>query len=285
MRFTRQSKVRAVSSTKAGVTEAPPLETSRTDDTSTAGPSASTRPMAMKKVGGPARNEIRSRATRARACSGSKRRTGTERMPAAPGTSTPLSRPEMWAIGAGMSTASDEPRPCTRAISVAFQLRPRCVCSTAFGVPVEPEVNRTRATSEGRPGPVPAATGAPPTASTSAAGSEIVSGSSSRTSAGSICPSAPSTSAAPKECSTGAATAPMRQQALGRMAAARLLGTCHATASPLATPRSLSPPATAATSASAWAAASLVSPSTISPPRAAMSASSVGTSQGPPGRR
>ena len=49
---------------------------------------------------------MRSRATSARACSGSKRRTRTERSPAAPGTRTPLSSPEMWAMGAGMSTAS-----------------------------------------------------------------------------------------------------------------------------------------------------------------------------------
>ena len=64
--------------------------------------SARARAMAMKKVGGPARKEMRSRATRASACSGSKRRTSTERRPAAPGTRTPLSSPEMWAIGAGI---------------------------------------------------------------------------------------------------------------------------------------------------------------------------------------
>ena len=58
----------------------------------------------------------------------------------------------MWAIGAGISTASAGPRPWTRAINEAFQLRPRCVCRTALGIPVEPEVNRTRATSEGRLG-------------------------------------------------------------------------------------------------------------------------------------
>ena len=67
--------------------------------------------MAMKKVGGPARNVIRSRATSASACSGSKRRTSTDRSPAAPGTRTPLSSPEMCAIGAGMSTASEGPEP------------------------------------------------------------------------------------------------------------------------------------------------------------------------------
>ena len=54
----------------------------------------------------------------------------------------------------------------------------------------------------------------------------------SRTRAGSIWPRAASTSAAPNECSTGAATAPMRQQARVRTAAARLLGTCQATAWP-----------------------------------------------------
>ncbi len=58
--------------------------------------------MAMKKVGGPAMNEIRSRPTSTRACSGSKRRISTARMPAAPGTSTPLSSPAMCAMGAGM---------------------------------------------------------------------------------------------------------------------------------------------------------------------------------------
>ena len=111
--------------------------------------------MAMKKVGGPARNEIRSRATSASACSGSKRRTSTERIPAAPGTRTPLSRPEMWAIGAGISTASDGPRPCTRAISDAFQLRPRWVCSTALGMP-----GRARGEQDQRDVGGPAGTGA-----------------------------------------------------------------------------------------------------------------------------
>ncbi len=55
----------------------------------------------------------------------------------------------MWAIGAGMSTASDGPSPCTLAMSVAFQLSPRCVCSTALGIPVDPDVNKTTATSAG----------------------------------------------------------------------------------------------------------------------------------------
>ena len=108
----------------------------------------------------------------------------------------------MWAIGAGMSTASVGPSPCTRAINEAFQLNPRWVWSTAFGTPVEPDVNRTRATSEGRLATAPAGTGAPPTASASAAGSENAAGSSSRTRAGSIWPRAAATSAAPKVCRT-----------------------------------------------------------------------------------
>ena len=194
---------------------------------------------------------MRSRATRSSACSGSKRRTRTERRPAAPGTRTPLSSPEMWAIGAGISTASAGPRPCTRAINEAFQLRPRWVCSTALGTPVEPEVNRTRATSEGWLGKAPAGTGAPPTASAQRGGvGERRRGRAPATSAGSIWPRAAATSAAPNECRTGAATAPMRQQARVRTAAARLLGTCQATASPRRTPRARRPPATVATSAS-----------------------------------
>ncbi len=241
--------------------------------------------MAMKKVGGPARKDTRSRATSARASSGSKRRTSTARSPAAPGTSTPLSRPEMCAIGAGMSTASAGPSLCTRAISAAFQLRPRWVCSTALGTPVEPEVKRTRATSEGRLGPDPRATGGPSSAPASASGSDRAWAGSSTTRAGSTWARASSTSDGPNECSTGAATAPMRQQARVSTAAARLLGTCHATTWPRRTPRRRSPPATVATSASACAAESLVAPSTTSPPWAAISASSVGASHGPPGRR
>ena len=95
---------------------------------------------------------MRSRATSARACSGSKRRTSTERRPAAPGTRTPLRSPEIWAIGAGIRTASAGPSPCTRAINDAFQLRPRWVCRTALGTPVDPDVKRTNATSEGSTG-------------------------------------------------------------------------------------------------------------------------------------
>ena len=84
----------------------------------------------------------------------------------------------MWAIGAGISTASAGPSPWTRAISEAFQLRPRWVWSTALGIPVEPEVNRTKATSDGAAAERrPTGTGAPPTASASAAGSEKAVGS------------------------------------------------------------------------------------------------------------
>ena len=175
-------------------------------------------------------------------------------------------------------------------MSEAFQLSPRWVCSTALGTPVEPEVKRTSATSEGRVAlGAGRGTGAPPERlgerrrdPTAASVAELDHEPRARPG-----PSASSTSAAPNECSTGAATAPSRQQARVSTAAARLLGTCQATASPRRTPRARRPPATAATRASAWAAESRVSPSTTSPPPRAVesSASSVGTSHGPPGRR
>ena len=286
--MTRQSNARAVSSTKAGVTDAPPLEIRRTEETlgGAPGAAASAPAMAMKKVGGPARNETRSCATSTSACSGSKRRTNTARIPAAPGTSTPFSRPEMWAMGAGISTASDRPSPCTRAISAAFQLSPRCVCSTALGTPVEPEVKRTSATSEGRLGRDPLATGAPPSVAASAAASDSASGASSTTRAGSTWARARSTSAGPNECSTGrrhGADAPTGPGQHRRGQAVRHLPR-HGVA-PAARPRSASPPATKATSASASAADRRVAPSTTSPPWAEINASSVGTSHGPPGRR
>ena len=241
--------------------------------------------MAMKKVGGPAMNVTRSCSTSDRACSGSKRRTSTARIPEAPGTSTPLSSPETWAIGAGISTASAGPSPCTRVISAAFQLSPRWVCSTALGVPVEPDVNSTNATSEVRAGQAAAGTGSPPRASVSAVGSDRASCSSSTTRRGPTWVSAASTSERPKECSTGAATAPRRQHALVSTMAARLLGSCQATVSPGRTPRVRRPPETVATSALAPAALSRASPSTTSPAWAVRSASRVGTSQAAPGCR
>ena len=169
--------------------------------------------MAMKKVGGPAMNVTRSRSTSDSACSGSKRRTSTARIPEAPGTSTPLSSPETWAIGAGINTASAGPSPCTRVISAAFQLSPRWVCSTALGVPVEPDVNSTNATSEVRAGHAAAGTGSPPRASASAAGSDsallVELDDEARPDLG----QRGFDLGRPKECSTGAATAPRRQQA------------------------------------------------------------------------
>ena len=190
------------------------------------------------------------RATSASACSGSKRRTRTERRPAAPGTRTPLSSPEMWAIGAGISTASAGPRPWTRAINEAFQLSPRCVWSTALGIPVEPEVNRTRATSAGRLGRAPAGTGAPPTASARAAGSEKASVPISSTRAGSIWSRAALTSARAERCRR-ARHGPDAPAGPGQDGGRQTVGDLprHGLAPPH--PRSRSPPATVATSASA----------------------------------
>ena len=191
----------------------------------------------------------------------------------------------MCAIGAGISTASSWLKPWTRAMSDAFQLKARCVCSAAFGVPVEPEVNSTSATSDGRTPLLPTSTGAPPSFATSAAGSEMVSASSSSVSAGFTWARAAATSAVPNECSTGAATAPNRQQARGRTAAARLLGTCQATASPLCTPLARKPPATRATTSFMAAGDRRAVPSTTSPPCVLSNASSVGPDHGPPAAR
>ena len=83
------------------------------------------------------------------ACSGSQRAISTVRIPAAPGTRTPLRSPETWASGAGISTASRRRSPWTRTIVNALCASPRCVCSTAFGSPVEPPVNSATARSDG----------------------------------------------------------------------------------------------------------------------------------------
>ena len=71
----------------------------------------------------------------------------------------PVEQSGIWAIGAGIRTASAGPSPCTRAINDAFQLSPRWVCRTALGIPVDPDVKRTNATSEGALGSAPAGTG------------------------------------------------------------------------------------------------------------------------------
>ena len=101
---------------------------------------------------------------------------------------------------------------------------------------------------------------------------------------GSIWASAAVDVGAPKECRTGAATAPMRQQARGRTAAARLLGTCQATASPAAHPpgvQAAGHPAPRGRSGRRARAES--APSTTSPPWALSSASRVGTVPGTAG--
>ena len=72
------------SSTKAGVTPAPPEEIRRSDATrSGEKPGAAMRP--MKKVGGPTMNVICSASIRSRAGSGSHLAMNTDRMPAACG--------------------------------------------------------------------------------------------------------------------------------------------------------------------------------------------------------
>ena len=165
----------------------------------------------------------------------------TARMPAARGRSTPLSRPEMWASGAGISTASSGPSPCTSVISRAFHARPRWVWSAAFGVPVEPDVNSTTATSRGR------AAGSC-TGGRRSRRSRSSSGPSATISRGLSVASARSTSAATREVVDGrggGADAPAGEVEESRRL--REFGSCHATTSPRPTPCARSAPASAAT--------------------------------------
>ena len=237
--------------------------------------------MAMKKVGGPgqegdalARHECQGlfgveAAHQHRAQAGGARH------------EDPVEQPEMWAIGAGIRTASAGPRPCTRAISDAFQLRPRWVCRTALGTPVEPEVKRTSATSEGRLGEAPDGTGGAADGLGERHGVgkgvrlDLQLRAPGRSGRGPLSRRRRRTSAGP-----GAATAPMRQQARVRTAAARLLGTCQATAWPRRTPRGSQSAGDHRHECVGLGADRRVAPSTTSPPCAVSRASSVGTSQG-----
>ena len=139
----------------------------------------------------------------------------------------------MCAIGAGMSTASSGPRPCTPAIKVAFQLSPRLRVQHRLGDTGRAGGEQDQRHVGGPAGARRRSDRARPRGRRPARrGRRSRRAASSTTSAGSICPRAAATSAAPKEWRTGAATAPMRQQARVSTAAARLLGTCQATASP-----------------------------------------------------
>ena len=119
MRFTRQAKASAVASTKAGLTDAPPVETSRRLATR----SARNRLDAViweKKMGGAPMNVTRSSSMSRRPSSGSQPAMSTLGMPAAAGSRTPFSSPDTCARGAGMSTASLGPSPWTATIEVAL---------------------------------------------------------------------------------------------------------------------------------------------------------------------
>jgi len=93
------------SSTNAGVTPAPPLDTSRRLATRCArNPGVSMRE--MKNVGGPIMKVIAAVSMISSAASGSQRAMRLTRIGTTPGSSTALSSPEMWARGAGIKIAS-----------------------------------------------------------------------------------------------------------------------------------------------------------------------------------
>ncbi len=100
-------------------------------------------------VGAPARNVTRSDAMASAARSGSQRSIRTVVIGTVPASSTPFSNPETCAMGAGISSASEVRSPCTPTKDRALPARPRCVCSTPLGPPVEPLVNSTAARPAG----------------------------------------------------------------------------------------------------------------------------------------
>ena len=148
VRFTTQPSRSAASATNAAVTPAPPHDTRRNDSTRAgAKPGAPINP--TKNVGGPIMNVMPSRSMRDSASSGSQRAMSTHFIGTTAGSSTPLSKPEMSASGAGMRIASSGVNPWTRAISEPLYVNAWSVCMTPFGVPLEPDVNRIAATSSG----------------------------------------------------------------------------------------------------------------------------------------
>ncbi len=112
MRFTTAPNAADARSTNALVTPAPPHEISCIDATAS-GEKLGAAIIVWKKVGGPIMNVTRSRSTKSMARSGDQRSISTDVRPPAPGSITALDRPEMCAIGAGMSTVSSAPMPWT----------------------------------------------------------------------------------------------------------------------------------------------------------------------------
>ena len=112
MRLTTAPNASRACSTNAGVTPAPPEEMRRSDRTRSAENRAADMRV-TKNVGGPIMKLMRSSAMIPSASPGSHLSMRTVRIPATPGSSTPLRRPEMCARGAGMSTASSLVRAWT----------------------------------------------------------------------------------------------------------------------------------------------------------------------------
>ena len=108
-----------MASTKAGLTEAPPVDTRRRLRT-LSGRNAPDAAICEKNTGGAPMNDTRSPSMQARARSGSHAAMSTVGIPAVAGISTPLSNPDTCASGAGMSTASSACSPWTPTMSAAL---------------------------------------------------------------------------------------------------------------------------------------------------------------------
>ena len=99
-------------------------------------------------MGGAPTKATRSFSRRRRPSSGSHGSTSTQGPSTAALMSTPFRSPETWARGQARAPDRPDSSPCTRAISRPLYARPRCVWSTAFGTPLEPDVNSTAAMSD-----------------------------------------------------------------------------------------------------------------------------------------
>ena len=119
VRLTRHPNDSLVASTNAGLTEAPPVETSRRLRTLSR-PKPADPAICEKNTGGAPMNDTCSSSIRRTASSGSHAAMSTVGIPAIAGMSTPLSSPDTCANGAGMSTASSLPSPCTATMSEAL---------------------------------------------------------------------------------------------------------------------------------------------------------------------
>ena len=164
------------------------------------GSSRSSPAMATKKVGGPARKLTRSGGHQAQGLDRVETPDQDRAQPAGPGDQHPLSSPETWAIGAGMSTASAGPSSWTPDHQRGLPREGSVGVQDGLGLARRPRGEQHhRQVRRLRPGAPPAAPVCRRAArSAGRSGSEARSGASSTTRAGSTWPSAAATRPGPR---------------------------------------------------------------------------------------